>query len=546
MSCGLTGAGIATSVCENGEFGPFGPCSELSARSIVAGEMHSCVLLEDDSPYCWGANQSGQLDAPTGERFSELVAVSEATCGLRFDGTVTCWGRVGTNTFDDFEFRHLGRIGPSCPIGLTEEGLLRGSVSCGEYPSLGDAETFQTSSSWRCGATPSGSARCNGTEYRVDGAHFVEAAQGYGRTADGRVYEVNGRLVPGTYRRVLAHDRWNGSTQLCLIDEAGRPSCEIDTTALPPGDDYVDLTFGRYHTCGRRSNGQVSCVSQYPTFQNPAPTTGGFTDIEVGYDSACASREDGTLTCWGGLADDVTPADPFDSFSVHFRRACGLRDGLVTCWGLEVFPLSNLPGYLQGAHFANVDVGDRATCGVLADTIDAGKALCWGYYWYDSKAPSYWLEREHAPYRRASVGRNYYYCLESESGDIRCGRPPEAFSIFAAGTTFASWVAGYEVACGLTPEGTALCSHSSRTPPAESFSQLDVNSVACGVTLDERIVCWPADRYGITHFPTDASYQKVGVGEEFACGLRTDGTIACWGFYDFGQADVPGPAQIPQ
>ena len=40
---------------------------------------------------CWGNNPDGNTDAPDGE----FTAVSPGywyTCGLRTDGTITCWG----------------------------------------------------------------------------------------------------------------------------------------------------------------------------------------------------------------------------------------------------------------------------------------------------------------------------------------------------------------------------------------------------------------------------------------------------------------------
>jgi hypothetical protein len=40
---------------------------------------------------CWGFDDQGQSTPPP-ETFREISAGSDYTCGLRADGTLTCWG----------------------------------------------------------------------------------------------------------------------------------------------------------------------------------------------------------------------------------------------------------------------------------------------------------------------------------------------------------------------------------------------------------------------------------------------------------------------
>jgi len=86
----------------------------VAARLISANFEHVCALLADASLYCWGQNFEGELgqsDNPPGggepdtaRDFLEPIAVPGAdwssvsagdgfTCGIRFDGTLWCWGR---------------------------------------------------------------------------------------------------------------------------------------------------------------------------------------------------------------------------------------------------------------------------------------------------------------------------------------------------------------------------------------------------------------------------------------------------------------------
>ena len=55
------------------------------------GRFHSCGLRTDGTITCWGSDIEGQLNAPAGQ-FSAVSAGGFHSCGLRTDGTITCWG----------------------------------------------------------------------------------------------------------------------------------------------------------------------------------------------------------------------------------------------------------------------------------------------------------------------------------------------------------------------------------------------------------------------------------------------------------------------
>jgi len=75
-------------------------------RAVAAGESHTCAIAEDESLWCWGKNQNGQLglgdldrrEAPTrvtvpgGDGFLRLGLGREHTCVIRRDETLWCWG----------------------------------------------------------------------------------------------------------------------------------------------------------------------------------------------------------------------------------------------------------------------------------------------------------------------------------------------------------------------------------------------------------------------------------------------------------------------
>ena len=62
-----------------------------SSGAVSVGTDHSCGLRTDGTITCWGWNDYGQADAPAGS-FSAVSARHGLSCGLRTDGTITCWG----------------------------------------------------------------------------------------------------------------------------------------------------------------------------------------------------------------------------------------------------------------------------------------------------------------------------------------------------------------------------------------------------------------------------------------------------------------------
>ncbi|MGD2216952.1 MAG: Ig-like domain-containing protein [Gemmatimonadales bacterium] len=89
--------------------------------SLAAGAAHTCGITADESAYCWGANEAGELGigiisdvseafytpevVEGGHTYVSIVAAYSYTCGLTSGGQAYCWGvnnrlqlGIGTNT----------------------------------------------------------------------------------------------------------------------------------------------------------------------------------------------------------------------------------------------------------------------------------------------------------------------------------------------------------------------------------------------------------------------------------------------------------------
>ncbi|QDG53519.1 hypothetical protein FIV42_23070 [Persicimonas caeni] len=102
------------------------------AQQVVAGELHSCALLDDGGVQCWGDNKFGQLgyghENPVGDtatpstvgkvylgaKATALAAGAYHTCALLEDGNVRCWGY---NEHGQLGYGHSNDIGDNEPPG---------------------------------------------------------------------------------------------------------------------------------------------------------------------------------------------------------------------------------------------------------------------------------------------------------------------------------------------------------------------------------------------------------------------------------------------
>jgi alpha-tubulin suppressor-like RCC1 family protein len=159
--------------------------------------------------------------------------------------------------------------------------------------------------------------------------------------------------------------------------------------------DWVEISAGDYHTCGRRSDRSLWCWGRNDSGQlgvgdrgnRDAPVRVGvwsdWVEVSAGDDHTCGRRSDGSLWCWGDnnygqmnfleetvSADQLTPvrvpgATDWREVSAGRSRTCGRRAAGVWCFGgdeREPRP----PEQLDPRRWLTIS-HERNTCGVRID-----------------------------------------------------------------------------------------------------------------------------------------------------------------------------------
>ena len=243
--------------------------------SISTGDFSTCGLRVDGTATCWGAFDYA---LPEGETFTLISAGGSSACVLHADGFAVCWGPAQLTPPTDETFVSIG-ASFDFACGLRADG----TVACwgnNEYgqSSPPEGETFTSISVTHyhaCGLRADGAAVCWGYD-------------------DGRSRPPSGE----TFASISA-----GGHHTCGLREDGAAVCwsYADYTTSPPAGAFTSISAGTYHACGLRENGTAECWGQDHE-GSTSPPGGAFTSMSAGGaggNHTCGLREDGTAVCWG-------------------------------------------------------------------------------------------------------------------------------------------------------------------------------------------------------------------------------------------------------
>ena len=484
------------------------------ARVIAVGQEHACALLDSGAIECWGANYSGQTDAPGGS-FSAVSVGGDHTCGLRPSKQVECWGynEYGQTDAPGGSFSAVS-TGGAHTCGLRTNGAVEcwGNNDDGQADAPGGSfSAVSAGVRHTCGLRPNGAVEC------------------WGNNDDGQADAPGGSFSVASA----------GVSHTCGLRPNGAVECWGDNSfyrANAPGGPFTAVSTGYSHTCGLRTNGAVECWGD-SSFRRANTPGGSFSAVSVGYSShICGLRPNGAVECWeyrwyrynwSGQTD--APGGSFSAVSAGYRHTCGVRaSGAVECWGENDAGQTDAPG----GSFSAVSAGYRHTCGVRA----SGAVECWGRHWLGQ------TDVQSEPFTAVSAGWDHT-CGLRPSGAVECWGPNYYGETDAPGGSFSAVSAGESVTCGLRPSGAVECwgRHwlGQTDVQSEPFTAVSAGRYhTCGLRPNGTVECWGSNYYGKTDAP-GGSFSAVSAGGHHTCGLRTSGAVECWGYTFDGQAQPP-------
>lgn len=335
-------------------------CSSASCIVVVevaTGAQSTCVLLSDDTVWCWGVDTYGTLGDGVGSSsghiprpvtgltdVAKIAMGSNHACAVSNTGTLSCWGYNAGNTFLSTGTSHMfsavevrtGVDDVALGEGHTCVVLTGGTIECIGADSMGqhgDGEGSSSTASW------SGPSGLTGVDKLVSGERHLCALK-------------SGKLLC-----------WgdNSDGQLGLGNTTGDNVFRSEPVEVPVLSGIDDVSAGGAHTCAV-IDGQVTCWGQNSNFQAgvsttldvPAPTElvtlSNAVSVHAGTSHTCAKLDTESIVCWGNRLDG--------------RLGDGISSGAT-----------NLPQALAGSADINaLSLGGRHSCGI--DSL--GDVYCWG------------------------------------------------------------------------------------------------------------------------------------------------------------------------
>ncbi len=349
-----------------------------------------CGLKSDDSAWCWGRNDRGQVgDGTTSDRTTPyrlpgawrwVENADTLTCGLRTDDTAWCWGSTPAGA----------QASPTQVSGTWDRLALTSDQVCG----------IRTSDVLACWGTNDQGQLGDGTT--LDRAQPVDL--------DGRWTWVEPQ---GSRTCGLQVDRtawcWGDNLRGSLGTRDNLP--RLTPTALRTDNEepgaWTALSLDGAATCGLRPGGIGYCWGNnssgsvgwgQPTDRwYPYRLDGTWRTLTSRGGLTCGVRTDDSAWCWGdndqgqvgngGSGRQSTPArlpGAWTSLEVseYGSRVCGIQtDDSLWCWG---FNYSGQVGdgqstarrtpYRLDGEWSAVDATSSVTCGVRTDA----SGWCWG------------------------------------------------------------------------------------------------------------------------------------------------------------------------
>lgn len=413
---GTSGALVANGITE----------LEFTDQDLATGIEHHYVVTAVGSSE---SNASNNASATPFAAFSQTSSGDKFNCGIRMNGTLWCWGQNG-----------------SYKLAQGPEGTEDNYPSPVRIDSTGDGTA---SRDWLL----------------IDAGDFHSCA-----------IKTDGSLW-------CWGDNFNGEL---AKDPSTVPSSNVPLR-VDPANDWVNVKTKAYHSCAKKSNGTLWCwgVNSYLTSRADDPivsvptqinsgadvSTTDWNDFALGDHHVCASKQTGSLWCWGYNSNGQIGLPPMSG---------------------NFYPVPQLIN--SSLNWKTLDAGWRHTCGLVEPEAGILNLYCWGW--------------------------NRYGQLGSGINDAGLNRPADSDTPLLIGSMSDNWVQvalGDYHSCGIQDSGLIFCWG------RNGNGQLGTDSTDDIVT--------PTQISSVS----DNDWLQLSAGYFSSCATKTDNSLWCWGGNRFGQ-----------
>jgi len=544
--------------------GPAGVGFLSGITQIDLGASFTCAVKDDQTAWCWGINNYGQLglghtsttyypaqvtQPGGGGGMSGVTSISagQITCALRSDDSLYCWGQGGTTSVS-----YATLLSPYCAAFACPFPLLIEKFS-------GAVEALDNSrNDYSCAILADGSAWCWGRNQ-------------YGQLGNGALSQRNTPMQVANLGSMRAIS--TAYYHSCAVGQDDRVWCWGYNGSGQLGDGTKNYTYEPKSVVGSDGSGYLEDVFS-------VCATGG---------SSCALKHDGTVWCWGYNAngqlgngttiESLVPAqvvgidgigllEGVRNLSCRAEHYCvSFDDNTTACWGTGgCYTLGISGGTLFPKRPTTVnsgailtDVSTIVTGGDQTFVLKTdGTFWLWGGIfgcgWPNCKIEWNTIQvlTQATGVQRISAG-DRHACVVNNLGEVHC----HSHSGTCSGTWQNYGVLGNGLTTGdqtysqvIGENGIGTFSSGTRVAAGDMHT--------CASKMDGTVVCWGRNNLGqlgdgLYHYQCSpnsslvdcVSYPvpvtsltnvtELAAGTDHTCAVKNDGTVWCWGYNYYNQ-----------